>query len=286
MNVFALCFFSSKNLQYILHIIYDERLGQPLVQKDYAADCRLITPEHPTSWMGNLTDHIDIFVLSHFLGWMFKALIFRNTVMTWLMSVGFEVLELSFEVYLPNFKECWWDHFLLDIFGCNLIGMMIGFYLINKFKMRKIHWFMEPSEKTKNMSLWQKFKYSFTSRAEYIKNDRWHWLSDMWTFNGVLFFCFTNYSIDLSYFFVKSQIHIPPPHWLFAIRIWILAFYSILSVNDYYDYIAERRGNAMSLPVFLTYFILICEWMLFYKHLMRRSRLTQQTSGTPSNIWS
>lgn len=281
LNVFVLCFFSKENLQYVLHTIFDEKLGRPLAQKDYAADCRFITPEHPTSWFGNLTDHIDIFVLSHFLGWAFKAVIFRNTTMTWIMSVGFEVMELSFEAFLPNFKECWWDHFILDIFGCNLIGMLIGFYLIKKFKMRKFHWFLEPSENTKQMTFWQKFKYTFTSRSEYIKNDKWHWLAEMWNFNGVVFFCITNYSIDLAYFFFKSQIHVPPAHWLFAIRIWILAFFCILSVNDYYDYIKERRGNAMSLPIFLTYFIIFVEWLLFYKHMERKRPLTQPTFGAP-----
>lgn len=274
LNLFALLFFSKENLQLVLHNIFDENLGKPLIQKDYASDCRLITPEHPTSWMGNLTDHIDIFVLSHFLGWAFKAVIFRNTTMTWIMSIGFEVMEMTFEVFLPNFKECWWDHLILDVFGCNLIGMLIGFYLIKKFKMKKLHWFMEPSDRVAGMTFWQKLKYPFTSRAEYIKNDKWHWLSDMWSFNGIIMFCFTNYAIDLSYFFFKSQVHIPPPHWLFAIRIWLLAFFCILSVHDYYEYIVERRANAMSLPVFLTYFIIFLEWMIFYKHMERKIGVT------------
>lgn len=269
LNVFVLCFFSKENLQLVLKNIFDSRLGVPITMKDYASDCRVFTPEHPTSWFGNITDSLDAFVASHFLGWAFKVWVFRNKTMAWLMSIGFEIMELTFEVYLPNFRECWWDHLLLDVFGCNLIGMLIGFYTIDKFKMRKLHWFMEPSEATKNMNLWQKFKYSFTSRDEYIKNDKWHWLSEMWTFNGVVCFCLTNYALDLAYFFVKSQIFIPPAHWIFQIRIWVFAFFAILAVNDYYDYIAERKGNAMTMPIYITYFIIMCEWTLFYKNLER-----------------
>lgn len=267
LNVLFLCFFSKENLQLVLRDIFDSSLGVPLPDKNYAADCRLITPEHPTSWMGNLTDHIDIFVLAHFLGWTFKVWIFRNTTVAWLMSLGFEVMELTLEVYLPNFRECWWDHLLLDIFGCNLIGMLIGFYTIRKFKMRKLHWFMEPSEKTAKMTWYQKFIYSFTSRKEYIMQDKWHWLTGFHTFNGVLFFFCTNFALDLSYFFVKSQIHMPPPHWIFAIRIWVLAFFSILAANDYYDYIVERSFNAMTMPLFLMFFVIGIEWIMFYKNM-------------------
>ena len=270
MNVFFLLFFSKENLQIVLRDIYDSDLGKPLPEKNYAADCRLWTPDHPTSYFGNVTDHIDIFVLSHFLGWAFKVWIFRNSTLAWIMSFFFEVMEFSFEVWLPNFKECWWDHFGLDVFGCNLIGMLIGFYTMKKFKMRRLNWFMAATEKTEGMSKWGKVRAMFTLRDEYIKNDKWHWLTEMWTFNGVLCFCVTNLALDLSYFFMKSQIEIPPPHWLFAIRIWILAFFAILAANDYYDYVVERRCNSMTLPLYLIYFIIGLEWMMFYKHMKRK----------------
>ena len=60
------------------------------------------------------------------MGWTFKIWIFRNSTMAWIMSIAFEIMEWTMEVWLPNFKECWWDHWLLDLFGCNLIGMLIG----------------------------------------------------------------------------------------------------------------------------------------------------------------
>lgn len=265
--VFGLLFFSPENLQVLLRDIFDSRLGVPLAEKDYAADCRVFTPEHPTSWMGNITDHIDIFVLAHFLGWAFKIWIFRNHTLAWIMSVGFEFLEFNMEVWLPNFKECWWDKWILDVFGCNLIGMIIGLWTMKVFKMRKHYWFMEPSQKGENLSLWGKFKYMLTSREDFIKQDKWHWLAEPWTFNGVIFFTITNYALDMSYFYFKSQIHLPPSHWLFAIRIWTLAFFSIIASNDYYDYLVERKLNSMTVPLFMMYFVIGCEWLLFYKNM-------------------
>ena len=269
LNVFFWCFFSPENLQFVLHNIYDSSLGKPLAEKNYAEDCRIFTPENPHSYFNNITSHIDVFVVAHFVGWTFKVWIFRNTTLAWLMSFAFELMETTLEVWLPNFKECWWDKFIFDVFGCNLVGMLIGFYTIRKFKMRKIHWFMAPSEESTNMSIWGKLKFAFTSRDEYIKNDKWHWLSELWTFNAVILFMFTNLGLDLSYFFVKSQIDMPPPHWILGIRIWILGFFSILASNDYYDYISERKFNSMTLPVFLIFFILGIEWMLFFKNMKR-----------------
>lgn len=38
---------------------------------------------------------MDIYVIAHLFGWMAKTLMFRNNILIWVMSVGFEVLELS-----------------------------------------------------------------------------------------------------------------------------------------------------------------------------------------------
>ena len=83
---------------------------------------------------------------------------------------------------------------------------------------------------------------------------------------------FMNLYMDLSYFYNKAMIDMPPPHWLLGVRMWILGFFSIIAANDYYDYISERRLNSMTLPVFLIFFIIGTEWMLFYKNMQRKRR--------------
>ena len=39
-----------------------------------------------------------------------------------MQSILFELIEFTFDNWLPNFAECWWDHLLLDVLGCNLLG--------------------------------------------------------------------------------------------------------------------------------------------------------------------
>ena len=51
-----------------------------------------------------------------------QALIIRDYPMLWTLSIGFELMELTFQHMLPNFNECWWDSWILDVAVCNLIG--------------------------------------------------------------------------------------------------------------------------------------------------------------------
>ena len=266
-NILIWLFFSKENLQYVLKNIYDSNLGVPLAERSYAEDCRVFTPENAVSYFYNITSSFDMFVLAHFVGWTFKVWIFRNSTMAWILSIAFEIMEWTMEVWLPNFKECWWDHVLFDLLGCNLLGMIIGQITVRKFKMRKLFWFMERTEEFESLKWHQKITYAFTSRDEYIKNDKWHWLSELWTFNAVTWFWFMNLYMDLSYFYNKAMIEMPPPHWMFSIRIWILGFFSIIAANDYYDYVVTRKCTSMTVPVFLIHMIMILEGLLFIKNL-------------------
>ena len=85
---------------------------------------RFCPSEHSDPWH-NLWDKVDIFILSHLLGYWCKVkakdkllirynftqsqtLIFRDWWLTTVISVMFEFLEYSLEHQLPNFSECWY----------------------------------------------------------------------------------------------------------------------------------------------------------------------------------
>uniref|UniRef100_A0A0E0C663 CDP-diacylglycerol--serine O-phosphatidyltransferase n=1 Tax=Oryza meridionalis TaxID=40149 RepID=A0A0E0C663_9ORYZ len=74
--------------------------------------------KHLHPGLGNYQrDHMDLtaetlfdeFVIAHVLGWWGKAVMIRNQLLLWVLSVGFELMELTFRHMLPNFNECWWD---------------------------------------------------------------------------------------------------------------------------------------------------------------------------------
>lgn len=209
-----------------------------------------------------------MFVAAHFFGWAVKMLMFRDSVLAWTSSIMFEIFEWTMEVWLDNFKECWWDHLILDLFGCNFIGMLIGIFAIRVFNMRKYNWFFEPTPYYQQLPLIEKAKYFFTSREEYVRKGKYHWLANLWTLNSVLWFLMGVVGfIELSYFFNKTNLHLPPPHWLLAVRLSVIAPLCIIASGDYYDYVTRRQLNSMGSNVFMVHAVLILEFMLWYKHL-------------------
>jgi phosphatidylserine synthase 2 len=108
-NITFLLFFSKENLDYILQEIVDPSLKTVTIDTDYALDCRIYTPENPESNFANIVGCFDVYIVCHLIGWLVKSGIFRNQVFGWCLSIGFELLELTFRYWLANFNECWWD---------------------------------------------------------------------------------------------------------------------------------------------------------------------------------
>uniref|UniRef100_A0A452ZU49 CDP-diacylglycerol--serine O-phosphatidyltransferase n=1 Tax=Aegilops tauschii subsp. strangulata TaxID=200361 RepID=A0A452ZU49_AEGTS len=102
-------------------------LGVELPERSYGADCRLYVPENPKNKFINIYETLfDEFVVAHVLGWWGKAVMIRNQALLWVLSIGFELMELTFRHMLPNFNECWWDSIILDILICNWFGYLGG----------------------------------------------------------------------------------------------------------------------------------------------------------------
>ncbi len=83
-----------ETLRYLL-VLLDPNLAEKAVNRSYSIDCRLYTPENPHSNFANLKGTIDVFVSAHFFGWLVKTWIYRNNIIIWTLSIGFELLELS-----------------------------------------------------------------------------------------------------------------------------------------------------------------------------------------------
>ena len=112
-------------------------LGQPLPERSYADSCDIYTPNDPESNFRNLRDTIlDEFILAHVIGYIGKAILFRDMKLCWLLSLFFELMEITFQHWLENFKECWWDHIIVDVLVCNNIGIILGLYICDYLNMK------------------------------------------------------------------------------------------------------------------------------------------------------
>ncbi|MQL89622.1 hypothetical protein Taro_022199, partial [Colocasia esculenta] len=116
-------------------------LGIELPERSYGSDCRIYVPENPKSRFINVYDTLfDEFVLAHIFGWWGKAIMIRNQPLLWVLSIGFELMELTFRHMLPNFNECWWDSIILDILICNWFGIWAGMRTVQYFDGKTYEW--------------------------------------------------------------------------------------------------------------------------------------------------
>jgi phosphatidylserine synthase 1 len=83
---------------------------------------------------------MDIFAVGHFLGWAMKALLIRHWIICWYISIMWELTEVFFAHLLPNFQECWWDAWILDVLLCNGIGIAVGMLICKVLEMRIYYW--------------------------------------------------------------------------------------------------------------------------------------------------
>lgn len=92
--------------RFLLQLLYPE-LGIELPERSYGGDCRLYIPGKGINWQPIKDTLFDEFVIAHTLGWWGKAIIIRDRKLLWILSLGFEFMELTFSHMLPNFNECW-----------------------------------------------------------------------------------------------------------------------------------------------------------------------------------
>ena len=111
---------------------FDSSLGVPVTERSYAADCSF-------NWT-TITGAVDMFVISHFVGWVVKALILRDPVICWAISIQWELIEILFMHMLPNFAECWWDQWILDVALANGFGIYLGCKLAKYLEMKEYKW--------------------------------------------------------------------------------------------------------------------------------------------------
>eukprot|EP00045_Choanoeca_perplexa_P001613 m.20904 g.20904 ORF g.20904 m.20904 type:complete len:264 (-) comp11066_c0_seq1:33-824(-) len=108
----------------------DPRIGDrtPRVESYWNVHCDL---EWTWSAMSDLMlAQLDLFFLSHIVGWLAKAIVYPNIYVLLISGILFEFCEIVLDDHLANFKECWWDHWIVDFLLCNGLGLVVGLLLV------------------------------------------------------------------------------------------------------------------------------------------------------------
>lgn len=220
---------------------YDSTLRNVLPERAYAADCRMSTEEDPYLFVHTA---FDVFIVAHALGYVFKAVMLRDWRMVTCVSLGFELIEVTFQHVLPNFRECWWDHVLLDVLICNAGGTAVGMWLLTLLEAKKYEWTALkeiPTVKGKA----QRVLGQFGPRSV----EPYHWdvfASPKRFFQvcGILALMFVQ---ELNCFTMKAILNMPPEHHLVAARLALWGLLAMPSMREYYEFMTnpaiERIGT-------------------------------------------
>ncbi|KAG8862473.1 hypothetical protein FRB96_001544 [Tulasnella sp. 330] len=216
-------------------LYFDSNLNVPLPEKSYAEDCALSVT---TLW-----NAFDIFCVAHLLGWLGKAIILRDYWFCWILSISFELAEYSLEHQLPNFAECWWDHWVLDVLICNWLGTYLGIKICQYFEVKSY--------------VWRGFRQSRGLKAKtgrVLKQMTPHdWTTFQWEGTSsfshyctvvLLLSCFL--AAELNPFYLKSLLWMEPDHPIVISRLAGIFIFGIPAVRELYDF---RNNPSRSVSV-------------------------------------
>ncbi|CAE6448392.1 unnamed protein product [Rhizoctonia solani] len=230
-------------------------LGVPLPEKSYAEDCSLTA--------SNLWNAIDIFCLAHALGWFGKALILRDYWFCWILSIAFELAEYSLQHQLPNFAECWWDHWVLDVLLCNWLGIYVGmrtcaYFEVKHFTWRSIHSTKGVRRKTKRV-LKQFTPHDWTEF-------HWEGTSSFASYCAVFLLLATFLAAELNPFYLKSLLWMEPSHPIIISRLVGVFTCALPAVRELYQYLGHpEKAVRMGQHAWLLFATILTELLIIFK---------------------
>lgn len=240
----------------------DPALGVELDERAYGDDCSLTetrpnpawTPESPASvpatlrsvnWGALRGTLFDEFVAAHVIGWWGKALMLRDRRLLWLISAGFECMELTFKHWLPNFNECWWDSWILDFAVCNALGIEIGMACVRYFDSKEYNWSGLSRQKTwgarARRGLAQLTPHSWRAFSWAPTSSPLRALQCLFPIGFFLLF-------ELTGFFLKYELWIPPTNPMLTARLFLLLGLGLPGMREFYEYMGDPGAPADARP--------------------------------------
>ncbi|GAB6033654.1 Phosphatidylserine synthase 2 [Chamberlinius hualienensis] len=254
--------------------LLDRSLGKPLDERNYGGNCYIYDSQRPDDPFHNVWDKLDVFVPTHFIGWFLKTLMLRDYWMCLVQSIMFEVLEYTLEHQLPNFSECWWDHWILDALICNGLGIYLGMKALQYFSMKPYHWrglWNIPSYRGKLRRIIAQF-----GPHSWIDYD-WKPSSSLTRWCSMILVIIVFLLAELNTFYLKYILWVPPSHYLNLVRLAMFILAGAVAMRETFQYFDDPkcrtfgRQSWMVLAIIITEFLVIAKfsWNVITKPLPR-----------------
>ncbi|XP_076450814.1 phosphatidylserine synthase 2-like [Babylonia areolata] len=240
---------------------FDGNLGKELPEKDYGGNCLIYDANHTNPWH-NVEDKMDGFVPTHFFGWWLKTLILRDWWLCMVLSIMFEVLEYTLEHQLPNFSECWWDHWIMDAIVCNGLGIYLGMKTLNYLSMKPYHW----------RGMWNIHSYGGRLRRLAAQFTPYRWtdfdwrpMSSLKRWMAMLGVIAIFLLAELNTFYLKFVLWIPPEHCLCLGRLVLFLFMGAAAMRETFQYLDDPNCKKFGRQSWLIAAIIITEFLIVLK---------------------
>ncbi|TPX73019.1 hypothetical protein SpCBS45565_g00106 [Spizellomyces sp. 'palustris'] len=246
--------FQSKHSMRSLLKYVDPTLSVPLPERSYAESCEL-TPE-------SLWDQMDVFVIAHALGWYAKAIVLRDYWFCWILSVMFEMMEYSLAHQLPNFAECWWDHWILDVLLANWAGIILGMKTCQYFAMKQYVWRGINEIPTYR----GKFKRTMQQFTPHSWTDfQWEGTKTFKNFLAVILLLYLVLQCELNAFYLKYLLWLPPSNPLNIARLVLYFFLALPATREAYQYLIDRRCKRLGMHAWMATANILTELLICIK---------------------
>ena len=182
--------------------------------------------------------------------------------MSFVLSITFEILEYSLEHQLPNFAECWWDHWILDAIVCNGLGIWLGIKTLDILESKTYDWrdlWSIPGNRGKI----QRILSQFTPHS-WTKFD-WGYTEDVKRWFMVILVCACIMIFDLNTFYLKAVLWIPPPHPINFYRCVLIGFVGAVSLRETYEYMSNPNCKRFGQQSWVAISILATECLIIWK---------------------
>jgi phosphatidylserine synthase 2 len=219
-------------------------------------------------------------VVAHTIGWIAKALIFRDYWLCWIISVLFEIMEYTFEHQLPNFGECWWDHWILDVLTSNWLGIYLGMKLCEYFELKvySFRGFHEiKSYKGKIARGVQQFGPHSWTKFE------WGTGKSLYRFVGILGILTLEIICELNAFYLKTLLWIPIES---RLNVWRLVFYfftTMPAVREAYQYLSDAKCKRLGFHAWMCTANILTELIIIIK--FSKGEFPNQIPGNVIWFW-
>lgn len=231
----VIVFFLFQDLPTVRTILgyYDPVLNIPLPERSYADDCRLSTPEDPHKFWNTVADE---FLIAHLGGYFAKTLVLRDWRMVTAVSIGFELIEVTFQHLLDNFKECWWDHLIVDVIICNAGGTVLGLIALRLLNAKQFHWVrLEDIRGVKGKA--KRIVGQLAPRAGLTKY-QWDMFQSPKRFGLVMLVLSVMFLQEVNCFTMKYMLNMVPAYHLVIGRLAFMGILALPGMREFYDFVS------------------------------------------------